>query len=243
MFYDNQYKDNCRVNHKSCHLPIITNCYWLPQSTFSHMIPTDVNNWFIKYNNNSIKVNNDQSMLCACNDQMERDCRINDLSYLYPGEALTIFLYNKNEESNLSSTEVTVKSDISEPHTKPCVVLNFVEQSQLIDDNYCSKLIYSSLEFSYGDWCVLFLKVANDFDKKFFIRKLSCPPGFVEINKICECDPMIVNYGITKCDINNQTVYIETCKYLDHCNNSNSLFLSYYRTLSILLLPTSLITP
>ena len=30
--------------------------------------------------------------------------------------------------------------------------------------------------------------------------------GFVEINKKCECDPMIVSYGITKCDINYQTV-------------------------------------
>ena len=206
MFYDNQYKENCKVNHKSCHLPIITNCYWLPKSTFSHMITTDVNNWFIKYNNNSIKVNNDHNMLCACNNQMKHDCRINDLGYLYPGEALAIFLYNKNEESNLSSTEVTVKSDISEPHTKPCVVLNFFEHSQLIDDNHCSELIYSSLEFSYGDWCVLVLKVADDYNKKFFITKLNCPPGFVEIYKICKCDPIIVNYGIANCDINNQTV-------------------------------------
>ena len=110
-----------------------------------------------------------------------------------------------NKESDHYYTKVTVISDVSEPHTKPCVVLNFIEQSQLISDNNCSELSYSSLKFVYGDWCMLLLKITND-DKRFFIRKLSCPPGFVEINKICECDPMIVNYGITKCDINNQTV-------------------------------------
>ena len=86
------------------------------------------------------------------------------------------------------------------------MVLNFYEQSQLIIDNYCSELSYSSLKFDYGDWCELFLGVAHDYDKRFYVRKLCCPPGFVEINKICECDPIIVNYGITKCDINNQTV-------------------------------------
>ena len=209
-FYDNQYKGSCFVTecieYHRCQLPIIANCYWLPQSTFNHMIPSDVNNWYIKYNNNSIKVNNDHSMVCACNDQMEHDCSINDLGYLYPGETLTIFLYNVNDDPNNYSMIVTVKSDISEPYTKPCVLLNFVEQSQLISDNYCSGVSYSSLKFDYGDWCVLFLRIADDYNERFYIRKLSCPPGFIEINKKCECDPMIVNYGITKCDINYQTV-------------------------------------
>ena len=210
MIYNNfYYEDNCSARQSqwsdSCNLPIISNCYWLSQSTFNNMIPNDVNNWFVKYHNNSIKMNDDHSMLCACNDQMERDCSINDLGYLYPGEALTLFLYHVNKEPNQCSTKVTVISDIGEPYTRPCVVVNFIEQSQLINNSYCSKLSYSALQFAYGEWCVLFLRVTDD-DKRFLIRRLSCPPGFVEINKICECDPMIVNYGITKCDINNQTV-------------------------------------
>ena len=97
MLYDNQSKGiqrciatKCKKYYYNCHLPIIANCYWLPQSTFNHMIPTDVNTQFIKYSNNSIKVNNDHSMLCVCNDQMESDCSINDLGYLYPGETLNI---------------------------------------------------------------------------------------------------------------------------------------------------------
>ena len=94
-FYKNQYKDNCKPQEykisRRCYLPIIDNCHWSPQSTFNYMIPTDVNNWFIKYSNNSVKLNNDHSILCACNDQMEHDCSINDLGYLYPGEVLAIF--------------------------------------------------------------------------------------------------------------------------------------------------------
>ena len=84
-----------------------------------------------------------------CNDQLEHDCRINDLGYLYPGEALTIFLYHKNKEPDHYFTKVTVKSDIDEPHIKPCVLLNVIEQSQLISGNYCSELSYSSLIVCY----------------------------------------------------------------------------------------------
>ena len=206
LFYNNQYEDKCKLwrdnTYKRCYLPIIDNCYWSPQSIFNYMIPTDVNNWFIKYNNNSIKVHNNHNTLCACNDQMEHDCSINDLGYLYPGEVLIIFLYHKNKVSI-----VTVEIDIDEPHIKPCVVNNFYEQSQsIIGGNYCSELKYRSLKFEYGDWCVLFLRVTDNYVGRFYIRKLSCPPGFVEINKICECDPLIVNYGITECDINNQSI-------------------------------------
>ena len=207
MFYNNQHVDYCNdtIWKNSCFLPIIATCYWLPQSTYNHAIPTDVNNWFIKYNNNSTKLNSNHSILCACNDQMKRDSSINDLGYLYPGETLTLFLYHVNKESNHYYTKVTVISDISVPHTKPCVVVNIIEQTQLISDNNCSELSYRSLKFAYDVWCVLLLRVAND-DKRFYIRKLSCPPGFAEINDICECDPMIVSYGITQCDIDNQTV-------------------------------------
>ena len=35
---------------------------YISQSAFNNMIPTDVNNWFIKYSSNSININNDQSI-------------------------------------------------------------------------------------------------------------------------------------------------------------------------------------
>ena len=68
-----------------CYIPI-TNCNWLPQSAFYHVIPNDVNTQFIKYINNSdvINVNSDHDTLCACNNQMNHDCSINDFRLPIP---------------------------------------------------------------------------------------------------------------------------------------------------------------
>ena len=210
-YYSNQY--NNYVFKRNCYrgyLPI-ANCQWLSQSAYYHVIPTDINNRFIKYINNSdaIKVNNDHNALCACNNKMDYDCSINDLGYLYPGETLNILLYHKVKGlMHHHVTEIIVKNDISIKGTWPCV-LNFAEHSQTITNEHCSKVSYSTLTFWFGNWCELFIKIASssgDYHKRFYVRKLSCPAGFIEINKTCQCDPIIVNYGIIKCNINNQTV-------------------------------------
>ena len=212
-YYNNQYNTNvsrCPI-YSSCPIPI-ANCHWLPESAFYHMIPLDINNQFIRYINNSdaIKVNNDDdNTLYVCNEQMHHDCSINDFGYLYPGEAVNIFLYHADNRSNYHATEIIARNDISILDSRPCIVPNFVEQSQVITNNYCSKVTYTTLTFWFGNWCELFIKVEfspGDYHKRLYFRKLSCPPGFLEIDKICQCDPVIVNYGITQCNINNQTV-------------------------------------
>ena len=51
MYNNNQY--HSIVTQQRCYrcdLPVI-NCHWLPQSSFHHMIPTDINDQFIKYSN------------------------------------------------------------------------------------------------------------------------------------------------------------------------------------------------
>ena len=208
-YFNNQYKSNVSgCICYNCLLPIV-NCHWLSESAFYHTIPTDVNNQFIKNINNSNAIIDRQDKLCACNNQMNRDCSINDLGYLYPGETLKIFLYHKDNSSNYHSTETIARNDINILDSRPCIISSFFEQSQIITNNHCSKVSYSTLTFWFGDWCELFLKVASssdDYNKRFYVRKLSCPPGFIEINRTCQCDPIIVDYGITICNINNQTV-------------------------------------
>ena len=200
-YYNNQYNTNvsrCPI-YSSCPIPI-ANCHWLPESAFYHMIPLDINNQFIRYINNSdaIKVNNDDdNTLCVCNEQMHHDCSINDFGYLYPGEAVNIFLYHADNRSNYHATEIIARNDISILDSRPCIVPNFVEQSQVITNNYCSKVTYTTPTFWFGNWCELFIKVEfspGDYHKRLYFRKLSCPPGFLEIDKICQCDPVIVNY-------------------------------------------------
>ena len=204
-FYNNKYKCNNSSLIYSCPVPI-ANCHWLTDSAFYHMIPLDINKQLIRYINNSdmITVNNNDNKLCACDNEMYNDCSIIDFGYLYPGECKNIFLYHKDNGSNNHATEIIARNDIS-----ILDVPKFVEQSQVITNNYCSKVTYTTLTFWFGNWCELFLKVKfspGDYHKRLYFRKLSCPPGFLEINKICQCDPVIVNYGIALCNISNQTV-------------------------------------
>ena len=212
-YYNNQYNSNiseCHSECNGCHIPN-ANCHWLPKSAFYHTIPLDVNNQFITYSNNSnvFEGSNDCNKLCACSKQMDRDCSINNLGYLYPGETLSIFVYHKNYKSTQHVTEIIAKNEINKQDSRPCIVPSFAEWSQTITINYCSKVSYSTITFLFGNWCELFLKlqsISGDYHKRFYIRKLSCPPGFFEINKICQCDPIIADYGITQCNVNNQTV-------------------------------------
>ena len=214
-YYNNHYNSNISECHSvfyDCNIPTV-NCHWLPESAFYNMMPLIVKNQFIKYFNNSNAINrnynDDYNTLCACNKQMVRDCSINDLGYLYPGETLATFLYYKDNKASQQVTEIIEKNDINTRDSRPCIVPSFVEQSQMVINNYCSKVSYSTITFRFGDWCELFLKVelsSDDYHKRFYIRKLICPPGFLEIDKICQCDPVIVNFGITQCNINNQTV-------------------------------------
>ena len=213
-YYNNQYISNiseCHSECDGCHI-MKTNCHWLPGSVSYYTIPLDVNNKFIKSSNNSkvIEGNNDCNKLCACNKQSSHDCSsISDLGYLYPGEALSIFVYHKDYKSTQHLNEIIAKNEINKQDSRPCVVPSFTEWSQTITINHCSKVSYNALTFLFGNWCELFLKlqsISGDYHKRFYIRKLSCPPGFLEIHKICQCDPKIVTYGITQCNINNQTV-------------------------------------
>ena len=49
-----------------------------------------------------------------------------------------------------------------------------------------------------------FLLKASDSDaylNVFYIWQIACPTGFVKIDKRCQCDPVLVQYGITNCNI------------------------------------------
>ena len=214
-YFNNQYNSNiskCHSVFHGCRIAPTANCHWLPESAFYNMMPLDVNNRFIKYFNNSNAIKDDHNTLCACNKQMDRDCSISDLGYLYPGETLTVFLYHEDYmyKATQRVTEITARNEMSIQNSRPCIVPDFTEQSQTVAINCCSEVSYNTITFLFGNWCELFLKVesiSGDYHKRFYIRKLTiCPPGFTEINKICQCDPVIVNYGVTQCNINNQTV-------------------------------------
>ena len=137
---------------------------------------------------------------------MNYDCHTSDLGYLYPGQIITVFLHSTAKQYH-NYTEVMVKTDINLPYVKPCTVLNINEHRQFMFKS-CTELSYTIAFFSY-EWCKIHLKVISDLDEKlniFTVRKLSCPPGFAEINNICQCDPVITSFNVISCNINDQTI-------------------------------------
>ena len=206
-FYNNQCKQVLKL---SCHdyMPL-THCLWLPQSLFNNnTIPLQVNSNYMQFINNSgtYKLSQiiEQSSLCVCTNELHPDCHIDDLGYLYPGETLTTFLYHHTVDT---PNVVVVKTDITQQHVTPCIVLNISENLQLIG-KHCTQLHYT-IGFPTESYCELFLKLASDSDDRlniFYVRQMTCPTGFVKIDKRCQCDPVLVQYGITYCNINDQTI-------------------------------------
>ena len=60
---------------------------------------------------------------------------------------------------------------------------------------------------SYLKWCELFVRVDPNNFEGYYVNVLSCPPGFVQENRICICDPILtLALQNTECDINHQTI-------------------------------------
>ena len=193
----------------------IANCQWLSQSTFEGIFPLDINKQYIQYYNNNNNsdleaLNINQSTLCICNNEMNYNCRISDLGYLYPGQTLAIHLHSIAKQylyAYNSDTEVVVKTDINLLNSNPCIVLSTNEHRQFINTS-CTEVRYT-IAFSSYERCEIYLKLLSDNDDKmnvFNIRKLKCPPGFAEVDKICQCDPVITRFKVVSCNINDQTI-------------------------------------
>ena len=205
VIHYNNYERACDNN-----IPI-TNCQWLPHSSFKDDLPLDVNKQYIQYYNNNDNSNLEalnikQSTLCICSDEMNYDCHASDLGYSYSGQIITVFLHGTAKQYN-TNTEVIVETDINLPYIKPCTVLNIYEHQQFMFKS-CTELSYT-IAFSSYEWCEIHLKIISDSDKKlniFTVRKLKCPPGFAEINNICQCDPVITSFNVFSCNINDQTI-------------------------------------
>ena len=220
-FYNNQcYKNGCYGKIT------ITNCHWLAKSLFNNIndFPLEVNNHYISFINNSgsYKLSQiiEQSSLCVCTNELHYNCHIFDLGYLYPGVTLTLSLHCTKADT---ANAVVVKTDIDRQYITPCIVLNISENLQLIDKR-CTRLQYT-IGFPTVNNCELFLKIASDTDdylSTFYIRQITCPIGFVKVEKRCQCDPVLVQYGITNCNINDQTILRPANSWISATTHNNS---------------------
>ena len=227
------YNNHCKQEPKSSYFDYIpiTNCQWLLQSAFANAIPLEINNHFIQFINNSgtykLKQIIEQSSLCVCNNELHYECHINDLGYLYPGQTLTTFLHRKRVSTGNTdtATAVAVKIDINQPYITPCIVLNVSENIHpAVANKSCNKLRYT-IGFPTKSYCELFLKMVSDSDSYlnvFYIRQIACPTGFVKIDKRCQCDPVLAQYGMTNCNINDQTILRPDNNWISATTHNNS---------------------
>ena len=221
-FHNNKCKQAIR---SGCfdYIPV-THCLWLPHSLFNKSVPLQVNSKYIQFINNSGTYNLsqtiDQSSLCMCTNVTYCDFHIFNLGYLYPGQTLSISLYHQKVDT---ANAVVVKTDIDQQHVIPCIVLDISENLQLIEE-HCTRLHYT-IGFPTDNYCELFLKLASDSDEYlniFYIRQITCPTGFVKIDKRCQCDPVLVQYGITNCNINDQTIPRPANSWISATTHNNS---------------------
>ena len=226
-FYNNHCKQE---HHSSCfdYIPI-TSCQWLPQSSLNYTMPLEVNSHYMQFLNNSgtYKLSQiiEQSSLCVCTNELHYDCHITDLGYLYPGQTLITFLHHKRTGNSNTATAVAVKTDIDQPYISPCVVLNVSENIQsVVTGRGCNKLCYT-IGFPTKSYCELFLKIVTDSDvylNVFYVQQIICPNGFIKIDKRCQCDPVLVQCGITNCNINDQTILRPANSWISSITHNNS---------------------
>ena len=204
---------------------IFIHCLWLPQSLFINSIPLEVNSKYIQFVNNDSTTYNlsqkiEQDSLCVCTSELHNDCQIFNLGYLYPGQTLPISLYQKNTDT---ANTVVVKTDIDQQYVTPCIVLDISQNSQIIEKR-CASLNYT-IGFPTENHCELFLKVASDSDEHlsiFSIKQMECSIGFIKIDKRCQCDPVLVQYGITNCNIDDQTILRPANSWISATTHNNS---------------------
>ena len=143
---------------------------------------------------------------------------------MYPGQTLTIFLHSTTEQHSNFDTVIVVKTDINLSYLKPCTVLNVNEHQQFID-RHCIEVSYT-IGFSFK-WCEIYLKILSDYNSDdtiniFYVRKLKCPPGFAELNKICQCDLVITSFVMISCNINYQTILRPANSWISAATHNNS---------------------
>ena len=206
IFHNNHYNNHCTNS-----VPLM-DCHWLQDSLFADTIPIEVNNKYVKYMNSSGVYNMTQQnyyhkTICLChNANQQPDCSTNELGYLYSGQTIDMYIFI-NKHFNKSKVKLEFEFDTMQSYISPCI----------IDDNHqkleasgaiCNRVRYT-VTFPTDTWCAVFLKLIGDsYDDLniFYIKQLSCPPGFIKVNKICVCHPKLVQLGVLACNINDQTI-------------------------------------
>ena len=205
-----------------------TKCQWLPQSSFNTTLPLDVNNEYIQYTDSAGTYHalphvNEPNTLCVCTNISHYDCSITDLGFIYPGQTLTIPLYYYTEEYNSNA----IISVVNQPNIPLCKVLDVDQHQQTLDSQSKCTIVNYAIAFPTNGWRGLYIKTMLPMSNNvniFSVRQHKCPPGFTIIDGICQCYVLFREIGITRCDINGQTILCPSNSWIVTVTNTTEIY-------------------
>ena len=196
---------------------VTTHCDWELYSMFPRSDPHEINRKIIHYINNSMSlIANVPNDFCYCTDDQHYNCSIDELGPVYPGQTISLNLIVKSNKYNTGAGLI-----IDSTRNRACNSRNTNERLY-VHPNICSKIQYNIL-YKDGNSCHIYLngivhinhestEVTSswNFIDVYHIKIIPCPLGFTlnQELKICQCDPVLIQYAISsdKCNIRVQTI-------------------------------------
>ena len=161
--------------------------------------------------------------LCYCNTDSHYDCYKEILDPTYPGQTITISLYNSR--NTYGSEDYRTKDVVVDTSLDTACEVTDSEIKQSIIYNNCTELKYS-IVFPSDDWCELFLRTTfrhgNSHTDIYYITQLPCPIGFIKYNGECQCELSIIRKYNIECDINDQTILRPANSWISATTHNNS---------------------
>ena len=193
-------------NDRSIYSLKTAHCSWLPQSAFSSTKPIDVNKRIIRGDFPLAQ----EKHICNCLDGWKQNCYVDTLASIYPGQKIALqMILSKYYSIESSSAVITVEMKTNILPETACRLYKTTEITQTVY-NYCTPINYTIMhnEMGYLQWCELFISIEEAYIDTFYINMFPCPRGFIQLNGICTCDPILNSsiLPITTCNIDHQTI-------------------------------------
>ena len=140
---------------------------------------------------------------------------------VFPGQVLQLELYLPCSDGD--ATMHLKMHDIVLPSSAKC-------QTELVTFfTGNSRTVNSTIVSDANETCELFLTVTPylyQVYEVFYVKLLPCPTGFVLKNRICDCDPVLLNSHIDSCDIDQSAIHHPANSWIAHAPSNNTKYLA-----------------
>ena len=175
-------------------------CKWIPTAAYHGHHPGPVNEKIINITSPYEQLNNHYS-ICLCSSDGFSDCRVDEIGPIYPGQVLSVGISLQFADKMSVLYAETYDTSVSQ---SGCKIAHQDELTNILDDE-CKTLNFTIVSNASKE-CELFLRAQPDmhhYYEGFYVKLLKCPEGFVLLDGVCDCDPLLSNSDlhIKTCDI------------------------------------------